>query len=104
MCLVKFRKCQKWVEIWKISLVKKLSKNYEKIQGRRSRRADSKNIAHLWSRSNIFERIGTNCEFLKNFKNFYVSMVDSEKTVGIIKESGSEVSSRARSLQENVFS
>ena len=37
-----------------ISFLKKSSKNSQKIQGYRSWRADSKNIACLWSRSNIF--------------------------------------------------
>ena len=103
MCLVKFRKCQN-LTIGKFSLLKKLSKNCEKIQGRRSRHADSKNIVFSWSRSNIFERIDTKCEFLRIFKNFDISTVYSGKTVAVIKETRPEVTSRARNLQENVFS
>ena len=90
--------------IGKISLLQKLSKNCEKIQGCRSQHADLKNIARRWSRSSIFERISTKCEFLKIFKNFDISTVDSEQTVGVIKKTRLEVSSRARNLQENVFS
>ena len=90
--------------IGKISLLKMSSKNSEKIQGCRSRLADSKNIECLGSRSKIFARIGMKCEFLKISKNFDISTVDSGKTVAVIKESMPEVSSRARNLQENVFS
>ena len=110
MCLVKFRKCHILAKIWrrrnhwKISFLKKLFKNSEKIQGRRSRYADSKNIACWWSRSNIFEKIGMKCEFLKISKDFDISTADSGKTVGGIKEPRPKVSSRARKLQETAFS
>ena len=90
--------------IGKISPLKKLSKNCEKIQGRRSRHADSKKIEYLWSRRYIFDRIGLKCEFLRISKNFDISTNDSGKTVAVIKETRPKVSSRARSLQENVFS
>ena len=90
--------------IGKISLLKKLSKNCEKIQARKSRHADSKNIACWWIRSNIFERIGKKREFLEISKNFDISTADSGKTVAVIKETRPEVYSRGRNLQENVFS
>ena len=94
----------KFETIGKISLKKKSYKNSEKIQGCRSRFADSKNIECLWSRSKIFARIGMKCEFLKISKNFDISTVDSGKTVAVIKETRPEVSSSTRNVQENVFS
>ena len=90
--------------IGKISLLKKLSENSEKIQGCRSRFADSENIECLLSRSKIFARIGMKCEFLKISKDFDISTVDSGKTVGVIKKARPEMTSRAPNLQENVFS
>ena len=81
-----------------------MSKNSEKIQGCRSRIADSKNIECLWSRRKIFARISVKCEFLGIPKNFHTSTVESGKTIAVIKETRPEVSSRARNLQENVFS
>ena len=52
----------------------------------------------------LIQTARTNCEFLKISKNFDISTADSGKTVSVIKETSPEVSSRARNLQENVFS
>ena len=59
---------------------------FDKLQGRRFRHANSKNIVCCWMRSKIFERIGRKCEFLKISKNVDISTVDSGKTVAFIKE------------------
>ena len=63
---------------WKFEILKKLLKNPQKILEYRSRRADSKNIARLWSRIRIFE----------------ISVGDSEKMVGVIRGTKQEVTSR----------
>ena len=47
----------------KFSFFKKLSENSQKIQVCSSRHADSKNIACLWPRTNIFEIFGVKVVF-----------------------------------------
>ena len=80
MYLVKFRKsskmCRNLPTWWKISFLKKSSKNFEKIQGYRSRRADSKNIVCLGWWSNIFGIFGVKFEFFEIDKNCDISIVE----------------------------
>ena len=71
--------------------MKKLSKNPQKIQGYRSRYAHSQNLACLRTRSNIFEIFGVNLEFSEISENRDISVGDSGKTVGVIKETRPEV-------------
>ena len=88
----------------KFSFLKKLSKNSQKIQGNRSRRADSKNVRCQWHRTNIVEISGEKLEFFEILKNRDISMGDSGKTVRVIEETMPELTSAARNLQENAFS
>ena len=72
----------------KFSLLKKLSKNPQKILGYRSRRVDSKNIACLWSRNKIFEIFAFQVKFLKNSKNAIIQWAIPEKRLQLSKKRG----------------
>ena len=64
---------------------------------------DSENIAYLGSRSNIFENFGAKFDFFVIFKNCDISKGDFGKTVGVIEEMKSEMTSSARNPPENVL-